>query len=126
MEEEMTDDRGLRWYTVWSDEHPGHTPETIQESRPSLAAKHWFDGHWCGLGRPDEARVFVRYAEGDELFAFDVYVDDIELDLGVTNVSFDGNGKPVDLAPIDPGEKPAAPSVSFDFGVDADEEDTDK
>ena len=64
----MSEERKLRWYTVWSDEHPSHAPEQIQEFRASKAAKHWFDGHWCGLGRPDEARVFVRCVEDEKLF----------------------------------------------------------
>jgi hypothetical protein len=84
----MTDKQQLRWYTVWSDKHPCHKPEQIQEYRASEAASAWFNAHWCGLGRPDEARVHVRCTSG-KVLVYDILVEDIELELDVTFVEFE-------------------------------------
>ena len=76
----MTDKQQLRWYTVWSDEHPSHPPERMQEFRASEAASAWFNAHWCGIGRPDEARVRVR-CESGKVCVYDVTVEDISIDV---------------------------------------------
>jgi hypothetical protein len=94
----MNNERELRWYTVWSDEHPGHPPEQIQEHRARDAAKVWFDAYWCCLGRTDEARVFVRRMSDGKLYAFDVCVEDIQLDLDVAVVPLDAEGRPIERA----------------------------
>lgn len=110
----MTDDKE-RVYNCWSEDFPNASAEEIEASRPASAAKVWFESRWWSLGRPDEVRVFVRRMSDQHLFAFDVHVEGVELDMTAMDVELDADGKPVDLAPIDPGEKPASPSVPFNF-----------
>lgn len=98
-------ERQLRWYTVWSDEHSGHPPEQMQEYRASEAASAWFNAHWCSLGRPDETRVHVRCASG-KVLVYDVFVEDIELDLGVTFVESEKpDSQPTTAAALDRAER---------------------
>ena len=106
----MTDKQQLRWYTLWSDDFPTADAEKIEASCPSSAAKIWFESRWWSLGRPDEARVLVRRMSDQHLFAFDVHVEGIELDMTAMDVELDANGKPIDPT-FEPGEPVTAESL---------------
>jgi hypothetical protein len=99
-----------RVYNCWGEDFPGVQAEEIEASRASKAVEVWFDRNWCKLDRPDEARVLARRLSDQKLFAFDVYVEDIELDLGVDSVSLDEDGKPIEPT-FEPGEPVTAESL---------------
>lgn len=81
-------------FVCWSEEHPAEGEETIDAPRASQAAKDWLDDRWWRLGHPDEVRVFVRDGAG-RLFAYDVHVEEVVLDLTAMRVVLNKDGRPM-------------------------------